>query len=89
MRITRHTDMIVNGRLSHSWYESADGDHVPLPLDANAVPDAVVKKVASATKAASHQWWNSAPTEPLHNHMARAAIAALAQALGEVGDDER
>jgi hypothetical protein len=79
MRITRHTDMIVNGRPSHSWYESANGDHVPLPLNASAVPDAVVEKVGDV-------FMNYAGT---NGGLLRTLIAALAQALGEVGDDER
>jgi hypothetical protein len=83
MKISRWPDHPRN----LAWHrDDKKGTHVPLPLDVSQVSDAVVKKVASATRAAADQWWNSAPTEPLHNHIARAAIAALAAALGEVSD---
>jgi len=85
MKITRHTDMIVNGRLSHSWYEGKDGSHVPLPLDASAVPDAVVEKVAQGIEGAYTAWVASDDDMGLGVALSRAAIAALAQALGEEG----
>ena len=78
MRIARHTDMIVNGRPSHSWYEGKDGSHVPLPFDVSAVSDDVVKRV----------WYAYSVCDGHHGPTKiRAAIAALAQALGEVGDE--
>jgi hypothetical protein len=85
MKITRHTDMIVNGSPLHSWYESADGDHVPLPLDASAVPDAVVEKVAQGIEGAYTAWVAGDDDMGLGVALSRAAIAALAQALGEEG----
>jgi len=84
MKITRHTDMIVNGRPFQSWYESADGDHVSLPLDASAVTDAVVERVATAIKAEyTDIVLQNREDTPMSTLLARAAIAALAQALGE------
>jgi hypothetical protein len=91
MKISRHTDMIVNSRPFHSWYESADGDHVPLPLDASAVPDAVVEKVARSMcdhLAGEYDYilpWTKQDDfgRATYLGMSRAAIAALAQALGE------
>jgi len=69
------------------WRESLNGTHVPLPLDASAVPDAVVVRVRDAFS--SHIGSTTLAGAVLQNAdvdlAMRAAIAALAQALGEVG----
>jgi hypothetical protein len=78
MKIARHHDMIVNGRPFYSWYEGKDGTHTPLPLDASAVPDAVVEAAIEA-----YDWDYKA--FGMKRQAMRAAIAALAQALGEEG----
>ena len=61
-----------------------DGKFVPLPLDASAVPDAVVEKVVAAMQNAVLEWFTTDQSDlPAEDLTARAAIAALAQALGE------
>jgi hypothetical protein len=58
--------------------------HVPLPLDASAVTDAVVERVATAIKAEyTDIVLQNREDTPMSTLLARAAIAALAQALGE------
>jgi hypothetical protein len=62
------------------WCDDPNGTHVPLPLDASAVPDEVVEAAIEA-----HDWDYKA--FGMKRQAMRAAIAALAQALGEVGDE--
>jgi hypothetical protein len=85
MKITRHTDMIVNGRLSHSWYEGKDGTHVPLPLDVAQVPDAVVVRARDAfdSHIESTTLVGAILTNADVDLAMRAAIAALAASLAE------
>jgi hypothetical protein len=67
--------------------------HVPLPLDVSQVSDAVVRKYAKHLCALAHQVdkrifeWKYLEDEAKEVWMtdARAAIAALAAALGEEG----
>jgi acyl-CoA reductase-like NAD-dependent aldehyde dehydrogenase len=88
MKISK-VDHIVDVR--GEWRESEDGSHVALPLDASAVPDAVVEKVAEALWRAQSggykQSWHRRSPERRQQFAAtaRAAIAALAKALGEEG----
>jgi hypothetical protein len=91
MKISK-VDHIIGVR--GEWRESEDGSHVALPLDASAVPDAVVEVLAAwmfmdimpigysdgATWARANK-----PDKKRYRERARAAIAALAQALGEEG----
>jgi len=67
--------------------ESEHATHVPLPLDASAVPDAMVVRVRDAFS--SHIESTTLAGAVLENAdvdlAMRAAIAALAQALGEEG----
>jgi hypothetical protein len=85
-----HVPSIVHGdgtRTTPSpWVASADGTHVPLPLDGE-VPDAVVDAVTLALSDAYDSWWRTSGVVSLHGNMARAAIAALAAKLGEVEDE--
>jgi hypothetical protein len=91
MKIARHNDMIVNGRPFYSWYEGKDGTHVPLPLDVSQVSDAVVEKVAEALwreqSGGYKQSWHMKCEAHKEQYAAtaRAAIAALAAALGKEG----
>ena len=70
-----------------------DGKFVPLPLDARAVPDAVVVRVArSMCDHLAGEYDDILPWtkqkklgRATYLGMSRAAIAALAQALGEEG----
>lgn len=72
-----------------SWEIDPDGTHVPLPLDASALSDAVVEKVAQAIR---DRIEHDTPLDQLSTadremwcEDARAAITALAAALaGEV-----
>ena len=76
-----------------AWTPDVTGTHVPLPLDASAVPDAVVEEVAMAMCDALmddgtyHRAWVHTSNEirEVYRYEARAAIAALAAALGEEG----
>jgi hypothetical protein len=72
-----------------TWEESAVGTHVPLPLDAIAVSDAVVEAAAKGmheVRGDTRSWDEIHPHERIWCLTdARAAIAALAQALGEEG----
>jgi hypothetical protein len=91
MKISK-VDHIVGVR--GEWRESDHGSHVALPLDASAVPDAVVELLAAwmfmdimpigysdgATWARANK-----PDKKRYRERARAAIAALVQALGEEG----
>ena len=72
MKISK-VDHIVGVR--GEWRESEDGSHVALPLDASAVPDAVVEKVGDV-------FMSYAGT---NGGLLRTLIAALAAALGEEG----
>ena len=72
MKISK-VDHIIGVR--GEWRESDHGSHVPLPLDASAVPDAVVDKVADV-------FMSYAGT---NGGLLRTLIAALAAALGEEG----
>jgi len=74
------------------WQQSTTGDHVQLPLDVSQVSGAVVRKYAKHLCALAHQVdsrifeWKYLEDEAKEVWMtdARAAIAALAAALGEV-----
>jgi hypothetical protein len=70
---------VIAGHKHEEWRSSPDGTHVPLPLDVSQVSDAVVQKVALACL----DYTARAGTYAFDG-MARAAIAALAAALGEV-----
>jgi hypothetical protein len=61
------------------WRESINGDHVPLPLDASAVPDAVVEQMLAMLFPYRHTVRGD------YDLRVREAIAALAAALGEEG----
>jgi hypothetical protein len=84
MKISRWPDHPRN----LAWHrDDKKGTHVALPLDVSAVPDAVVERVAQGIGNA----WSECVAGPRFIeswgvHMARAAIAALAAALGEVSD---
>jgi hypothetical protein len=89
--------IIVDKRWADStpmtWEESAVGTHVALPLDVSQVSDAVVEKVAKSLYADSamvkagvvEDCWKKMPQRQRawYGYQARAAIAALAQALEE------
>jgi len=65
-----------DGRPTREWCrDDTHGTHVPLPLDASAVPDAVVDVMIEALR-------NSSNKDP-ERYTMRRLIAALAQALGE------
>jgi len=66
-----------------AWFDHPHGTHVPLPLDASALPDAVVQSLLHALENETGERLSDADGYDLA--VARAAIAALAQALGEVG----
>jgi len=88
-----------DGRPTREWCrDDTHGTHVPLPLDASAVPDAVVVAAAYALYVDTCVSEDPKPWNMLKNSdkeyftdvartVIRAAIAALAQALGEVGDE--
>ena len=84
---------IVQQTLPNLWAASDTGTHVALPLDVSAVSDAVVEKVAQAICNAFaddgeyHPSWSHASDDIRSEYRveARAAIAALAAALGEEG----
>jgi hypothetical protein len=79
-----------------AWFDHPHGDHVLLPLDVSRVSDAVVEKVAMHI-AAHHngfvvddklrEGWPGIHVRVRFEYegMARAAITALAAALGEEG----
>jgi hypothetical protein len=75
------------------WRESDHGSHVPLPLDASALPQGVVVRVArSMCDHLAGEYDDILPWtkqkklgRATYLGMSRAAIAALAQALGEEG----
>jgi hypothetical protein len=75
----------ADGTPTREWCrDDMRGTHVPLPLDASAVPDAVVERVAITTFGKG--WGCLSPSGRAEfRETARAAIAALAQALGEEG----
>jgi hypothetical protein len=58
-----------------AWYHDAAGSHVALPLDVSQVSAKAVHRVVDAIC--------SAPLNAGDEYVARAAIAALAAALGE------
>jgi len=62
------------------WYESENGTHVALPLDVSQVSDAVVSRMIQSYY---HEMYEKT-TPNIHGAM-RAAITALAAALGEEG----
>jgi hypothetical protein len=70
------------------WHrDDKKGTHVPLPLDVSAVSDAVVERVESAIEDELYQWRGETLLTPREREaVARAAIAALAAALGEAND---
>jgi hypothetical protein len=82
MKISK-VDHIVG--VSGEWRESDHGSHVTLPLDASAVPDAVVEKVAQGIEGAYTAWVAGDDDMGLGVALSRAAIAALVQALEEEG----
>jgi len=63
------------------WCDDPNGTHVPLPLDASAVPEKVVEQMLAVLFPYRHTVRGD------HDMRVREAIAALAQALGEVGDE--
>jgi hypothetical protein len=74
------------------WCDDPNGTHVPLPLDASAVPDAVVKRLLDAFEEITFTRMPDGldPRHPERGHgfdrvVIRGLIAALAAALGEVG----
>jgi len=65
------------------WVESSAGECVPLPLDVSVVSD-------TQMQIAVHAWFSqdgreAPPVDPQFIRRMRAAIAALAAALGEEG----
>ena len=86
---------IAQQTLPNLWAASDTGTHVPLPLDVSAVPDAVVEKVARVIHDVMYhesdnpdkQRWQGGNSfkEDAARAESRAAIAALAAALGEEG----
>jgi hypothetical protein len=69
-----------------AWFDHPHGDHVPLPLDVSQVSDAVVDRVVEAMADATLEWFNAGQNDlPATDVTARAAITALAAALGEEG----
>jgi hypothetical protein len=78
----------ADGTPTREWCrDDMRGTHTALPLDASAVPDAVVEKVADGIEGAYMAWVIGGDDMGLGAALSRAAIAALAQALGEVGDE--
>jgi hypothetical protein len=90
MKISK-VDHIVG--VTGEWRESEHATHVPLPLDASAVPDAMVVRVARSMcdhLAGEYDYilpWTKQDDfgRATYLGMSRAAIAALAQALAEEG----
>jgi hypothetical protein len=85
---------VADATMPDCWIKHDHGTHTPLPLDVSAVPDAVVERVTHAVRLAERDYYNALirreilPTESGRKaRIARAAIAALAQALGEVADE--
>jgi hypothetical protein len=76
---------VADATMPGCWIKHEHGTHVPLPLDASAVPDAVVEKVAQGIEGAYTAWVAGDDDMGLGVALSRAAIAALAQALGEEG----
>jgi hypothetical protein len=81
-----------DGTPTREWCrDDTHGTHVPLPLDASGVPDAVVEKVAEALwreqSGGYKQSWHMKCEAHKEQYAAtaRAAIAALAAALGKEG----
>ena len=88
MKIKAIPHVIAGGPSRHAWEETPDGDHVALPLDVSQVSDAVVEKVESAIEDELYHWQGETLLTPREREaVARAAIAALAAALGEVNND--
>ena len=84
MKIKAIPHVLAGGPSRHAWEEAPDGTHVALPLDVSQVSDAVVEKV----KAGIANEWRAIYADrheggPIGSLIARAAIAALAAALGE------
>jgi hypothetical protein len=68
-----------DGTPTREWCrDDTHGTHVPLPLDVDAVPDAAVEAAIEA-----HDW--DYKVFGMKRQAMRAAIAALAEALGEEG----
>ena len=78
---------VADATMPSCWIKHEHGTHVTLPLDASAVPDAVVVRARDAFSA--HIESTTLVGAVLENAdvdlALRAAIAALAQALGEEG----
>ena len=77
--------VVADATMPDCWIKHDHGTHVALPLDASAVPDAVVEKVAQGIEGAYTAWVAGDDDMGLGVALSRAAIAALAQALGEEG----
>jgi hypothetical protein len=70
----------ADGTPTREWCrDDMRGTHTALPLDASAVPDAVVEQMLAMLFPYRHTVRGD------HDLRVREAIAALAQALGEVG----
>jgi len=66
------------------WYETRDGTHTPLPIDGSVSDDMVD---IMCRELYGSDWDTIGPSFRVANRChARAAIAALAQALGEEGE---
>jgi hypothetical protein len=80
--------IVQSSYVEDAWIrDDPNGTHVPLPLDVSQVSDEVVAKVESGIEDELYQWRGETLLTPREREaVARAAIAALAAAQGEVSD---